>query len=51
MQQLKITKEIYDFVQKNEFVLFKDKWNTLRKIYLDFSYPKQDILSKQIDLF
>ena len=46
-----ITKEIYDFVQKNEFVLFKDKWNTLRKIYLDFSYPKQDILSKQIDLF
>ena len=37
-----ITKEVYDFVLKNKHVLFKDKWNTLRKVELDFSYPKKE---------
>lgn len=35
-----ITRDIYDFVLKNGHLLFKDRWNTLRKVELDFSYPK-----------
>lgn len=36
-----ITKDIYDYVFKESKVLFKDKWNTLREVKVDFSYPKQ----------
>jgi len=46
-----ITRDIYDFVLKNKHVLFKDKWNTLRKVELDFSYPKEDESRKQTGLF
>lgn len=45
-----ITKEIYDFGFKNGHLLFKDKWNTLRKVYIDFSYPKEP-RTKQTGLF
>ena len=45
-----ITKEIYDFGLKNDHLLFKDKWNTLRKVSVDFSYPKEDT-QKQTTLF
>lgn len=45
-----ITQEIYDFALKNGYVLFKDKWNTLRKVYVDFSYPKESPI-KQTGLF
>lgn len=45
-----ITKEIYDYIIGNGHVLFKDKWNTLRKVDLDFSYPKEADKS-QIGLF
>ncbi len=45
-----ITKEIYDFAIKNGYILFKDKWNNLRKVYVDLSYPKQDS-TKQSKLF
>ncbi len=45
-----ITKEIYDFTLKNGHLLYKDKWNTLRKIELDFSYPKVEEKA-QIGLF
>ncbi|KKQ37006.1 MAG: DEAD/DEAH box helicase domain protein [Candidatus Woesebacteria bacterium GW2011_GWA1_37_7] len=45
-----ITRDIYDFVLKNNHLLFKDKWNTLRKVELDFSYPKET-LEKQEGLF
>ncbi len=45
-----ITKEIYDFALKNRHLLYKDKWNTLRKIELDFSYPEK-IEEAQIGLF
>ncbi len=44
-----ITRDVYDFVVKNGHLLFKDKWNTLRKVELDFSYPKEE--KKQIGLF
>ncbi len=46
-----ITRDIYDYVTKNGHLLFKDKWNTLRKIELDFSYPKNEVPEKQIGLF
>lgn len=36
-----ITKDVYDFVLKNNYLQFKDKWNTLRKVELDFSYPEE----------
>ena len=45
-----ITRDVYDFVLKNAHVLFKDKWNTLRKVELDFSYPKETT-EKQEGLF
>lgn len=45
-----ITRDVYDHVIKNGHVLFKDKWNTLRKVELDFSYPKEQ-LEKQEGLF
>ncbi len=46
-----ITKEIYDFVLHNGHLLFKDRWNTLRKVELDFSYPSEESSKKQIGLF
>ncbi len=44
-----ITKEIYEFVVKNGYLLFKDKWNTLQKVELDFSYPATP--DNQVKLF
>lgn len=46
-----ITKKVYDFVVENGHLLFKDKWNTIQKIELDFSYPKEEQNEKQIGLF
>ena len=45
-----ITRDIYDFIVKNGYLLFKDRWNTLQKVELDFSYPKEES-EKQIGLF
>lgn len=45
-----ITRDVYDFVLKNGYLQFKDKWNTLRKVELDFSYPKEEP-EKQEGLF
>lgn len=46
-----ITRDLYDYVLKNKHVLFKDKWNTLRKVELDFSYPVEEKSVNQIGLF
>jgi len=46
-----ITRDVYDYVVKNKVILFKDKWNTLRKIPLDFSYPKDVSSNSQTSLF
>lgn len=35
-----ITRDVYDFAVKEKSLRFKDKWNTLRTVELDFSYPK-----------
>jgi len=47
---VEITKKVYDYGVANGHLLFKDKWNTLRKAELDFSYPVEDP-EKQIGLF
>ena len=46
-----LTKDVYDFVLANGYVLFKDKWNTRRKVELDFSYPEKLPSESQIGLF
>jgi DEAD/DEAH box helicase domain-containing protein len=48
---VKITKDIYDYVLQNKHLLFKDKWNTLRKVDLDFSYLEEEKTENQIGLF
>ena len=40
-EDVRITKEIYDFVLANNYLMFKDHWNTARKVDLDFSYRDQ----------
>lgn len=46
-----LTRDVYDYIVKNKEVLFKDRWNTLRKVPLDFSYPKDEISNPQTSLF
>jgi len=46
-----ITRDVYDFVVKNKEISFKDKWNTLRKIPMNFSYPNEENPSLQHSLF
>jgi DEAD/DEAH box helicase domain-containing protein len=47
-EDVAITKDIYDFVVANEYLMFKDHWNTARKVGLDFSYP---VATGQASLF
>ncbi|HLE48777.1 MAG TPA: ribonuclease H-like domain-containing protein [Patescibacteria group bacterium] len=37
-----LTKDIYEHALKLGEVSFKDRWNTLRKVKVDFSYPKDE---------
>jgi len=46
-----LTRDVYDFGFKNKILKFKDKWNTLRQIDVDFSYPINDDTNEQIGLF
>lgn len=46
-----LTRDVYDYVIKNKEILFKDRWNTLRKIPIDFSYPKEEKTNLQSSLF
>ena len=47
-----LTRDVYDYAVKNKELKYKDKWNTLRTVTVDFSYP-QEVLdaSRQIGLF
>jgi DEAD/DEAH box helicase domain-containing protein len=38
---VEVTKKVYDFGVKNKKLKFKDHWNELREIEVDFSYPKE----------
>ena len=46
---VEVTKGVYDYGMKNRKLKFKDHWNELREIEVDFSYPKEET-PKQIDL-
>ena len=46
-----ITKNVYDHVLANKELKFKDKWNTIRKIDIDFSYSDEKQEEEQIELF
>jgi len=37
-----ITRDIYDFGLKQGLLKFKDRWNTLREVEIDFSHPKKE---------
>jgi len=51
-EDVRLTKEIYDYGLKNMKLRFKDYWNTIREIEVDFSYPKiEKIQEKQVSLF
>ena len=45
-----VTKEVYDYGQKNGQLKYKDKWNTSRIIEVDFSCPKV-VIEPQMGLF
>lgn len=46
---VEVTKGVYDYGMKNKKLKFKDHWNELREIEVDFSYPKEEV-PKKIDL-
>jgi DEAD/DEAH box helicase domain-containing protein len=39
-EDVRITKEVYDYGFKNKTLKFKDYWNDSKEIVVDFSYPK-----------
>jgi len=51
-EDVSLTKKIYDYGMKNKKLIFKDYWNTVRTIEVDFSYPKiEQSESEQRSLF
>ncbi|MEK7169109.1 MAG: ribonuclease H-like domain-containing protein [Patescibacteria group bacterium] len=38
-EDVRITKEVYDYGFKNKILKFKDFWNDIKTIEVDFSYP------------
>jgi len=46
---VEVTKGVYDYGVKNGRLKFKDHWNELREIEVDFSYPKEE-LPKKVEL-
>jgi DEAD/DEAH box helicase domain-containing protein len=51
---VEVTKGVYDYGMKNKKLKFKDHWNELREIDVDFSYPleeKPKIVEHQMGLF
>jgi DEAD/DEAH box helicase domain-containing protein len=46
-----ITKDVYDFGVKEKALYYKDKWNTQRKISVNFEYKKELISTPQETLF
>lgn len=48
-EDVAITRDIYDFVRANGYLVFKDRWNNPRRVELSFSYAKKP--QTQISLF
>ena len=51
-EDVRLTKEVYDYGLKNKKLHFKDFWNDTKTIDIDFSYPKEEkTLEEQTSLF
>jgi DEAD/DEAH box helicase domain-containing protein len=51
-EDVRLTKEIYDYGLKKKKLRFKDYWNTVRTIDVDFSYPVAEVKNEaQTSLF
>lgn len=48
---VEITKNVYDFVMGNGYLKYKDYWNEIHDVKLDFSYPVVDNGIAQTSLF
>jgi len=51
---VQVTKGVYDYGLKNKKLRFKDHWNEIREIEVDFSYPveeKPKVVDLQMGLF
>ena len=51
---VEVTKGVYDYGMKNKKLKFKDHWNEIREIEVDFSYPVEDkpkAVEQQMGLF
>ncbi len=48
-EDVRLTKEVYDYGLKNKKLTFKDYWNDLKTIDVDFSYPKIEVPEKVQD--
>lgn len=46
-----LTRDLYDFGLHNGYLKYKDKWNTPRKIEIDFTYSPDENKAKQEGLF
>jgi uncharacterized protein YprB with RNaseH-like and TPR domain len=46
-QDVILTKDIYDFVVKNKFVKYTDRWNNPRTVQIDFPYPEPEAISQE----
>ena len=46
-----ITRDLYDFGLHNGYLKYKDKWNTPRKVKVDFSYTPKEKQTQQEGLF
>lgn len=47
---VEVTKGVYDFGLKNKRLKFKDHWNEMREIEVDFSYPVEQMEEKPADI-
>lgn len=51
-EDVRLTKEVYDYGLKNKTLKFKDYWNDIKTIDVDFSYPEiEKIQESQASLF
>ncbi|MDP3918009.1 MAG: ribonuclease H-like domain-containing protein [Candidatus Woesebacteria bacterium] len=48
-EDVRLTKEIYDYGLKNKKLRFKDYWNDTKTIDVDFSYPKIKSETEQLE--
>ena len=46
-EDVRLTKEVYDFGLKNKKLSFKDYWNDIKTIEVDFSYPKLTVIEEE----